>query len=49
MDQLKSVLDKDVDVPIINYEDEVTKNLFETDSNKMGVMENDILNDNEVN
>ena len=49
MDQLKSVLDKDVDVPIINYEDEVTKNLFETDSNKTGDMENDILNDNKVN
>ena len=49
MDQLKSVLDKDVDVPIINYEDEVTENLFETDSNKPGDIKNDIMNDDEVN
>ena len=49
MDQLKSVLDKEVDVPIIDYEDEVTENLFDTDSNKPGDIKNDIMNDNEVN
>ena len=47
MEQLKSIFEKDVDVPIIDN-DNKTEILKETYSNNSEHVENDDMNDNEV-